>query len=66
MHEDLKTYKTIFKTLNMFLNDIQEHLQWRPKQGASIFYEESWTDRLIEVKITRRAAIAIYKMNNIQ
>ena len=64
LQDDIDGYKTISQTPDMFMRDVEERINWRPKQGASIFYEESWADRLVEVKIARRAAIATYKVNN--
>ena len=63
--DSLGGYKSISQTPDMFLHDLSERIQWRPKQGASLFYKDSWADKLQKVEVTRRTAIAIYKIEEL-
>ena len=64
MDNDLQHYKTVSQTPDMFIGDVNSRMQWRPKQGASVFYKEEWINKLVEAKVTKRSAITIFKVNN--
>ena len=64
MDNELRNYKTVSQTPDMFIGDLQERVQWRPKQGASVFYKEEWINKLVEAKVTKRTAITTFKVNN--
>ena len=64
MENDIQHYKTVSQTPDMFIGDVNTRMQWRPKQGASVFYKEEWINKLVEAKVTKRSAITIFKVNN--